>query len=207
MSLRTLHRSTGIAIGLFVTAHIANHLVSLVGVPAHIHFMELGRKIYRQPAVEGLLLLCVAFQVGSGLWSVVRDWRQRTGGVAWLQAVSGTSLGFFLIIHVGAVLFGRTVLGLDTNFYYAAAGMHVSPYVFFFAPYYFLAVLALFTHLGCAVYWRLEAAPAGVRRWAVGLPMLIGATVATLIVLSLAGKLQPFEVPSQYMATYVRHGG
>jgi hypothetical protein len=48
-----------------VTAHIANHPVSLVGVPAHIHFMELGRKIFRQPAVESLLLLCVAFQVGA----------------------------------------------------------------------------------------------------------------------------------------------
>jgi hypothetical protein len=111
-------------------------------------------------------------------------------------------LAFFLVLHVGAVLFGRQVLGLDTNFYYAAAGMHVSPYGYFFAPYYFLAVLALFAHLGCAAYWRFEASSSHVRRWAVGLPLLAGFIIAALLVLSLAGRLQPFEVPQRYLATF-----
>lgn len=36
---------------------------------------------------------------------------------------------------------------VDTNFYFAAAGFHVPPNQLLFGPYYFLAVLALFTHL------------------------------------------------------------
>lgn len=207
MSLRTLHRSSAVVVGLFALVHITNHLWSLVGIPEHIAFMELARKVYRQPVVESLLLFCVAFQVVSGLWLVMRGWKQRTGAVAWMQAISGTVLAFFLAVHVSAVVFGRTVLALDTNFYYAAAGMHVPPYGFFFVPYYFLAVLALFTHFGCAVYWQLQSATAGMRRLAIGLPVLVGAAVSVLLVLSLAARLQPFEVPARYKATYTHPKG
>ncbi|CAG0998661.1 hypothetical protein BURK2_02843 [Burkholderiales bacterium] len=204
MSLRALHRSSAVVIGLFALVHIANHLWSLTGVHEHIAFMEVARKVYRQPVAESLLLFCVAFQMGSGFWLVVRGWKQRAGAVAWLQALSGCVLALFLAIHVSAVLIGRTVLELDTNFYYAAAGMHVSPYEFFFAPYYFLAVFALFTHLGCAAYGQLQSAPVRLRRLAMGLPMLVGAAVSTLLVLSLAGRWQPLEVPARYKATYAR---
>ena len=114
---------------------------------------------------------------------------------------------FFLLLHVGAVLYGRTVLNLDTNFYFAAAGFHVPPNQFFFAPYYFLAVLALFTHLGCAAYWHLQASPPRTRAVAIALPMVVGGAISLLLVLSLAGKLQPVEVPAKYKATYARQDG
>jgi len=207
MNLRTLHRTSAFVIAAFACVHLTNHLVSLLGVPSHIAFMEGARKLYRQPVVEVLLLSCVAFQVASGLWFVIRGWRQRQGGVAWLQAISGAVLVFFLLVHVGAVLYGRTVLHLDTNFYFAAAGLHVPPNQFFFAPYYFLAILALFTHLGCAAYWHLQAASVPSRRLAVALPVLVGAVVSLLIVLSLAGKIQPVDVPEKYKATYTRQDG
>lgn len=164
--------------------------------------MEALRKVYRQPVVEVILLACATFQVGSGLWFVVRGWRQRTGAVAWLQAASGTYIAFFLLVHVAAVLFGRSVLRLDTNFFYAAAGLHVQPYQWFFAPYYFLAVAALFAHLGCAAYWQFyESRPrraASVLAAAVG----VGVLSSALITLSLAGVFEPFTVPSEYKATY-----
>jgi succinate dehydrogenase/fumarate reductase cytochrome b subunit len=207
MTLRTLHRTSAIVIATFACLHIANHLASLAGIPTHIAFMEAARSVYRQPMVETFLLACVAFQVASGLWFVVRGWKQRQGGIAWLQVISGALLAFFLLVHVGAVLYGRNALNLDTNFYFAAAGFHVPPNQFFFAPYYFLAVLALFTHLGCAAYWNLQAASARVRTLAVTLPMVVGGIVSMLIVLSLAGKLQPVDVPAKYKATYIRYGG
>ena len=207
MNLRTLHRSSAMLIGLFAVAHITNHLVSLVGVPSHIAFMEVARHVYRQPFVEGLLLLCVTFQVGSGLWFVLRGWRQRSGTVAWLQALSGAYLAFFLAVHVGAVLYGRAVLNLDTNFYFAAAGMHVPPNGLFFAPYYFMAVLAMFTHLACAAYWNFGYPTKKHPALFIGPPMLVGAGISLLIVLSLAGKLQAVDVPAQYKATYMRHDG
>ncbi len=207
MNLRALHRTSAFVITAFACLHISNHLAALAGVPSHIAFMEVARTIYRQPAVEGLLLLCVAFQICSGLWFVVRGWKQRTGAVAWLQAGSGAVLALFLLIHVSAVLLGRTVLKLDTNFYFAAAGFHVPPNQFFFGPYYFLAVLALFTHLGCALYWHRSSVKQPVRALFIALPMLVGSVVSLLIVLSLAGQLQPFEIPAEYKATYLRKDG
>lgn len=202
MRLRDLHRTSALFIASFAALHIANHLVSLHGIATHIAFMEAARVLYRQPLVEGLLLICVGFQLGSGLWFLIRDWKSRSGLVPWLQAGSGAYLAFFLLVHVAAVLFGRAALQLDTNFHYAAAGLHVPPYQLFFAPYYFLAVLALFTHLGCAAYWRLEAAPGARKDRVLGAAIAAGALLATLIVLSLAGKIQPVEIPLEYKATY-----
>ncbi len=201
-TLRSLHRTSAILIVAFVCLHLANHLVSLQGVATHMAFMKAARAVYRQPVVEVLLLACVAFQVFSGLRLVLRGWRQRRGVLPWLQALSGTYLVVFLSVHVGAVLFGRAVLNLDTNFYFSAAGFHVPPYPILFAPYYFFGVFALFTHLGCAAYWQVPPTSRTARALAVGVPMAVGATVALLLVLSLAGMIQPVNVPAEYKATY-----
>jgi len=101
-------------------------------------------------------------------------------------------------------LVGRAMLGLDTNFYYAAAALHVPPWHWFQGPYYFLAVLALFTHVGCAAYWQL--ADGGVRTAVVPAAMLVGTIVSLLIVMTLAGKTVPVEVPPRYKATYLPAG-
>ncbi len=47
------------------------------------------------------------------------------------------------MVHVGAVLFGRAVRHLDTNFCFAAAGFFLPQNQHFFGPNHFLAVLAL----------------------------------------------------------------
>jgi hypothetical protein len=168
--------------------------------------MEVARSVYRQPVIEAVLLLCVAFQGLSGLWLVVDRRRHRRGGVAWLQAASGSYLAVFLLVHVGAVLYGRSVLGLDTNFYYAAAGLHVRPFRNFFVPYYTMGVVALFAHLGCAVHWRVEA-HRRTRRLVLPASLLSGVAVSALIVLSLGGKIQPFEIPARYLQTFARASG
>ncbi|MEJ8849795.1 hypothetical protein [Variovorax rhizosphaerae] len=202
MNLRTLHKTSAIIVGAFACLHLANHLVSLAGVQEHIAFMERARGIYRQPAVEAILLFCVAFQIGSGFWLLLRGWMNRRGAVAWLQALSGAVLAGFLLIHVGAVLYARGVLDLDTTFYFSAAGFHIPLYPFFFVPYYFFAVLALFTHIACAVFWHMQSASLRARQLALVLPMLVGTVVSSLLVLSLAGKIQPVEVPAKYKASY-----
>jgi hypothetical protein len=199
MVLRKLHGFSALLIAAYAAVHIANHLALLDSVESHIAFMKAARVVYRFPLVEWILLGAVAFQIVSGLTAVVRGWRARHGLVPWLQAISGAYLAFFLLNHVGAVLFGRTVLGLDTNVYYAAAGLHVPPFQFYFAPYYFLAVLAIFTHLGCALYWRL-----GTPRpmLAVAVPAAFGAVISLLIVLALAGVYYPVHIPDSYKATF-----
>ena len=189
-------------IAVFALAHLAHHLGALSSIGAHIAFMETLHTVYRHGLVEAVLPSCVTIQVLSGAWLVLHRWKQRKGKMAWLQAGSGAYLALFLQVHVSAVLFGRSVLGLDTNFYFAAAGFYVPPYRYFFAPYYFLAVLALFTHLGCAAYWGLGAHPRATRMLALALAVAAGSVIALLIVLSLAGLLRPVDVPAKYKATY-----
>ena len=205
MTLRKFHGLSALFIAAYACVHIANHLVGLRGVESHIAFMRAARLVYRFPVVEVVLLMAVAFQIYSGLAFVVRGWRQRQGFMPWLQAGSGAYLVFFILNHVGAVLFGRTVLHLDTNFYYAAAGFYVPPFQFFFVPYYFLAVLAIFTHLGCALYWQLRAKSRPARVLAVVVPSGLGLVASLLIVLLLAGVLYPVQVPAEYKATYGWH--
>ncbi|MBP7081620.1 MAG: hypothetical protein KBA96_10945 [Rhodocyclaceae bacterium] len=54
----------------------------------------------------------------------------------------------------------------------------------------------------CAVYWQLQQASPWAQGLAIGLPMLIGGAIALLIVLSLAGKIQPVEIPAKNLATF-----
>lgn len=200
--LRQFHRLSALIIVMYAGLHIANHLVGLSSIESHIEFMRKARWVYRQPAVETLLLLSVLFQMGSGLTLVIRGWRQRRGFIPWLQASSGVYLMLFLFNHVAAVLYGRNTLHLDTNFYYAAAGFYTHPLQFYFAPYYFFAVVALFTHFGCALYWRMQAKSTAACVLAVMLPVGIGSLISLLIVLSLAGVFYPVKIPPEYKASF-----
>jgi succinate dehydrogenase/fumarate reductase cytochrome b subunit len=200
-SVRRLHRYGAIVVTLFVLAHLANHLAALGGTAAHLRFMEAARVVYRQPLVETLLLLGVAAQVGSGLRLFAAGWKRRSGWTASLQAASGAYLALFLLIHVSAVLAGRAVLDLDTNVHFAAAGLQAWPYSLFFIPYYFLAVLAVFAHLGCALARRAGPAP-GKRAAALAVPMGVGIVLSSVVLAALTGKLYPYEVPQMYMSTY-----
>jgi hypothetical protein len=198
---RKLHRVGAVVLALFVLAHLANHLAALGGIAAHLRFMEAARVVYRQPVVETLLLFGFVVQAGSGLGLLVSGWTRRRGWLAWLQAGSGAYLALFLLIHVPAVLFGRAVLDLDTNVHFAAAGLQVWPYSLFFVPYYFLAVLAVSTHLGCALARRTGPAP-GRRAYAVVVTICLGAVVSGMVVAALMGMLYPYTVPLAYLKTY-----
>lgn len=114
-------------------------------------------------------------------------------------------MAYFLLVHLGAVLFGRVVLKLDTNFYFAAAGIHAPPFQFYFLPYYFLAVVAVFGHVACAIHWLIRNRFSSATRNRFGYAVLvIGTSIAALIVTALAGGFHPVEVPKAYMATYER---
>ncbi|WP_334078450.1 hypothetical protein [Microbulbifer sp. M83] len=201
--LHTLHRSSAVIIALFAIFHIANHGFAVAGVEAHIQLMENLRQVYRLPLVEALLIGCVLFQVCSGLYFVARRFGQRQDFFDRLQAISGCYLAFFLLVHVSAVLFGRSVLGLDTNFFYAAAGMHVFPYSLFFLPYYFLAVAAIFAHLACAAHWLLRNRMGAVARDRLGYGMCVaGLLLSAVIITAFSGGFSAVEIPGEYLATY-----
>jgi hypothetical protein len=153
--------------------------------------------------MEVLLLVSVLLQIGTGVYFVKSRWGQRHGFYERLQALSGAYLAFFLLNHTGAILFGRIQLNLDTNFYFGAAGFHVAPFQYFFAPYYFLAVLAIFGHLACAAHWLTRNSMSVSRRNQLGgMVILSGALLAFFIIFTFAGGFYPVEIPSEYRATY-----
>jgi succinate dehydrogenase/fumarate reductase cytochrome b subunit len=200
---RRLHRLAAVVVGLYVLVHLANHLAALRSIEAHIALMRAVRQVTRVPAVEALLLACVVFQAASGLRLILRRRGQRRLLFERLQAWSGAYLAFFLLVHVVSVLAGRAVLGLDTNFWYAAAGLQVRPYPLFFVPYYGLAVAALFVHLCCVLRRRLPAAyPLVLRERLAWMGMAAGAMLALLIVAAFSGIFYAIDLPPDYLATF-----
>jgi len=100
-------------------------------------------------------------------------------------------------------MYGRYALHLDTNFYYAAAGLNIAPYQLFFVPYYFLAVVAFFTHIACALHWltrtRLTVATRDMTGYAT---LFLGIIVSTLIVATFMGAFYHVTIPAIYRATF-----
>ena len=200
-AIRFLHRLSACVVVIFIVAHLANHLIGLGGEQAHRDTLLALRSIYRNPVVEPILLACFVWQGLSGFYLVVAGWSARRGLIAWAQAASGVTLATFVAIHVSAVFAGRAS-GLDTDLRFAAAGFQVSGWPFFFAPYYFLAVSAVFIHLGAAGYWLLGAGRQGTCTfWFTG---LLGLTVALLIVLMLAGRFYPMVIEAPYIMPFVK---
>jgi succinate dehydrogenase/fumarate reductase cytochrome b subunit len=201
--LRAGHRLSALVLAAYALPHLFNHLLALGGAERHIGFMRMLRQVVRVPAVEALLLACVAFQVVSGMTMLVRRRRPgRVGSVGRLaraQALSGAYLAFFLLVHVGAVLNGRLRLGLDTNFYFAAVGLSVLPFALFFAPYYAAAIVALAVHTACALR-RLRPRSLDADRRVVIAGVMLGAVLAAAIVPVFAGMLYPVAIPPAYLA-------
>jgi succinate dehydrogenase/fumarate reductase cytochrome b subunit len=200
---RGLHRIGAGVVGVYVLAHLANHLAALGGIGTHIAFMQEVRQVSRVPAMEALLLAGAAVQAASGLLLLLRRRSPRRMLFDRLQAFSGAYLAFFLLVHVVSVLVGRAVPGLDTNFYFAAAGLQVWPYPLFFVPYYGLAVAALFTHLGCALRRRLPPGMPLVARDRIGYAgIAAGMLLAGVIVATFSGMLYAIDLPAEYLATF-----
>ena len=149
--LAIAHAASASLIVLFALPHLVNHLAGLLGGDAHVAVMTALRRVYRHPAVEPVLLAAVAFQVASGAWLLRRALPRCTGWLATLQVASGSYLSWFFLSHVSAALRAR-VRGGDPNWYWLAGGelLH-DPWSVRLVPYYFLAVIALGVHAGCAL--------------------------------------------------------
>lgn len=197
-----LHRAGAVLIGLFLIMHLGNHLAAIGGVKLHIDIMAQLRPIYRNAVIEPLLVLAVATQLSTGIYRVLTTWRVRHGIVDRLQAASGLYIATFLLIHLGAI-FAARMDGVETNFYFAAAGMHVPNWPWFFVPYYGLAVFAVFAHPACALHWHLISRGRKTAANCVLTTMLVvGAAIAVTIISTLAGLTVPVEIPQAYLASF-----
>ncbi|WP_294623582.1 hypothetical protein [uncultured Roseovarius sp.] len=194
MSLRKLHRWNAGLLGAFLLFHLGNHLVILGGIDAHLAVMEGLRGIYRILPLELAIFALFFIQILLGLIMVWRGGKPQSGW-AWAQVLSGTYLAFFLLQHLGAILVTRAMYPeLSTNSYWAASVVSRAPAVFYFAPYYFLAWLALFTHIACALRFRAFDRPA--RPWHFALPGLGGLLGLAVV----AGLMASFaDLPPAYV--------
>lgn len=145
--MKNIHYTTGLLLTLFIGIHLANHFYSIWGIEAHLQLMDQLRVLYRNAVVETVLLGAVLMQIVSGAMLVVSLRGKTSTFFEKLHVWSGIYLAVFLLIHVGAVLVGRWILSLDTNFYFGAAGLNSFPVNLFFIPYYALAIIAFFSHL------------------------------------------------------------
>lgn len=159
---RLVHRTSGAILGIFLSAHMLNHLAALAGAAAHRQVLEALRIVYRFPPIEALLLACVLLQAASGLRMLVRGWGKWRDGMRRAQYLSGAYLAFFLLVHVSAVMIARGVMGIDTDLRFANGGYYDSPLRFLLLPYYALAVLSLCVHAACALRRRRAFSPAAI---------------------------------------------
>lgn len=148
-----LHRLNACVLGLFLTVHLVNHLFLLASPQTHIAVMDVLRVVYRHDLIEPLLLIGLVAQLGLGLTLILkRGWPK--GRWAWAQVLSGLYIIVFLAQHVPAVILARANLGFDTNIWFASSVVSEMPYLLYFAPYYMLAVMAVFTHIAAALHFR-----------------------------------------------------
>lgn len=88
---------------------------------------------------------------------------------------------------------GVQELDLDTNFYFAVAGIHIGN-----LAYYFLAMAAIFVHVTCAANWMLQSRGATVANNLSIFIMIVGIGTAAFITLLLAEVFYPIAVPAEY---------
>lgn len=197
--MRRVHYFSGIFLALFIGLHLVNHMLSIGGVQLHIDFMNALRLVYRNVFVETVLLLVVLLQMVSGL-KLYRA--QRTTATTFFEKVhlwSGLYMAVFFILHVSAILMGRYLLHLDTNFYFGAAGLNIFPLNLYFVPYYGLAILSFWGHVAAVHVQRARHPLWGLRPEAQGRVLLaLGGLWLLLTFWGLTHHFQGFEIPEAY---------
>lgn len=197
--MRRVHYISGLTITIFVGMHLFNHCFSIVGANKHIEIMTTLRHFYRNIFVETLLLLAVAVQIYSG-FKLFRT-KGKTTKILFekLHIWAGLYLAIFFVIHLSAVLAGRLVLNLDTNFYFGVAGLNSFPLNLFFIPYYFLAVVSFFGHISAIHNQRMKKTILGFSPYKQSICILtIGICFAIFLIYGFTNKFQGFQIPSDF---------
>jgi len=190
---RVVHGLVAALVLAFIAFHLANHLFGLLGADAHAAVMKAGRRLYRLPAVEAMLVSLLLLQLAFGAWLAWRWSLQRMDGYRAVQVATGVYVGFFVLTHMNSALVSARLLhGTDTNWAWASGaplGLLRDAWSVRLVPHYALGVFCVLAHLACGLRGVLLAhgwRPALVNRaWVAGLAT--SAAVAALIVAGLCG--------------------
>lgn len=197
--MKRIHYFSGVTITIFVILHLLNHLYSLVGANAHMELMDSFRVFYRNRMTETILLSAIIIQIISGINVFLKKRKTVSNFFDKLQIWTGLYLAFFLVIHVGAVLSGRFILNVDTNFYFGVAGLNTFPLNLFFIPYYGLAIVSFFGHISAVHSQKMKSKIIGMEPFQQSYGILIIGIILTLIILyGLTNGFYGVEIPKEY---------
>jgi hypothetical protein len=148
MTLKNLHRITGIIVSIFVIAHLFNHSMAWFGIATHQRILDTFRIAYQQPIIEVFLISCFLFQAFSGV-KLILKLRKKEEKTTFekVQIYSGVILGLFIIQHIAATIGQRFYFKFDTNFYFASRVVLQNPIKWYFIPYYALGIMSFATHV------------------------------------------------------------
>lgn len=198
-AVKKRHFASGIIISVFVGLHLFNHTWSVLGAEKHIELMSTLRIFYRNIFVETILLGAVLHQIVSGvrLFRAVR--KKEISNFDRLQIWTGLYLAIFLVIHLSAVLVGRFILHLDTNFYFGVAGLNSFPFSLFFIPYYGLAIFSFFGHIASVHSKKMKSNFLGMtpKRQAKGI-LFFGVCLTIVIFYGLTNHFRGVTVPNEF---------
>jgi len=200
MQARRIHRLTAILLGLFIVSHLIVHLFALGGIEAHMAALDAVQWTYRHPLGEAILVGAILIQIVTGVRRLKAK-RKSPSKWAKAQVYSGLYLIMFLIVHTSAALYTHHIFGLETDFYWAAGSMGISPVKYMFWPYYFFAILAMFVHFACAVHFGWKGKMGWLKK---SLPV-IGVIVALAIILPISGAFYDIQIPEAVMEYYRKY--
>jgi hypothetical protein len=199
MTIKKIHYISGLTITIFIGLHLFNHLYSIFGAGKHIEIMNFLRHFYRNIFIEIILLFAVLVQIISGLKLFKTGRRKANTSFEKLHIWTGFYLAIFFVIHLSAVLAGRFILHLDTNFYFGVAGLNSFPLNLFFIPYYGLAILSFFGHIASIHNRKMKQTIWGLSPSNQSIVILIlGLLLTVVIFYGLTNHFNGVTIPTEY---------
>ena len=199
MTIKKLHYLSGLTITVFIGLHLFNHVCSIFGAEKHIEVMNSLRLFYRNIFVETILLIAILVQIVSGFKLFRINRKIAASNFEKLHIWTGLYLAIFFIIHLSAVLGGRFVLHLDTNFYFGVAGLNSFPLNLFFIPYYALAIFAFFGHIAAIHNKKMNRSILGLPPSEQAKAILVFGICLTIVILyGLTNHFKGVEIPKEY---------
>lgn len=148
---RVAHGVAAALIACFVLFHLTNHLSGLEGPGTHKAIMAAGRKVYRAPFIEPVLVALLLFQIASGVRLAWRWSSQRVDAYRIFQVGSGAYLAMFLLAHMNsAFISARAVHHIETDWAWASgapAGLIQDAWNIRLLPHYALGAFFVLGHL------------------------------------------------------------
>lgn len=161
--------------------------------------MQSFRGIYRNVFAETILLAAVLVQIISGIRLFKAGGKTALGFYDKLHYRTGLYMASFLVIHVSAVLAGRYILKLDTNFYFGVAGLNSFPFNLFFIPYYGLAIFSFFGHIAAVHSKKMKTPLLGLLpKQQANIILASGFIITMIIFYGLTNHFKGVLIPAEY---------